>query len=232
VNDSPQRRRSGGRETKPSFLLLSPRDLPPAARRLLEAARTLLDTSGVDALTNEAVATEAGERKSLIHYYFGGKPGLLIALANWLLYDSLWDLRTRISELPGGAERVHGLVQNMASLATNSDAYTTFFALLPLLLRDARTRTRLGEFLVDGAALNARALTFDGDTVSHAQLASLGRLTMALTDGYAVQLLAGAASSEVERDLRLWEQMLDRLLLRESTSEAASPPTDSEPETP
>ena len=80
-------------------------DLSPTARRLLEAARRLLERQGYEALTLEAIGREAGENKSLVWYHFGGKPGLLVALADWILYDQLRELHNQIGELPPGERR-------------------------------------------------------------------------------------------------------------------------------
>jgi AcrR family transcriptional regulator len=189
-------------------------DLAPAAKRLLTAARVLVDRLGLRGLTNEAVAAEAGERKSLIHYYFGGKPGLLVALADWLFYDYLWELRTRVTSLPGGEARVHGVVQHIAHLSADRLDYLSYYELLPLLLRDEPTRKRLGEYLSEEAAVVGRALTFDDEQATSEDPESLGRLLMAVGDGYAIQLLAGSPSLDLDVDMRLLETMLDCCLLK------------------
>ena len=67
--------------------------LAPTARELLEAARRLLETQGSSSLTLKAIGREAGQNESLIGYHFGSKTGLMVALVDWLLYDTLRDLQ-------------------------------------------------------------------------------------------------------------------------------------------
>ncbi len=217
---SPRRGKRPG--TGSSYYLSSPREMAPTARRLLSAARTLFDRFGLDGVSTEAVAAEAGERKSLIHYYFGGKSGLIVSLANWLLYDDLWDLRTRVSQLPAGPERVRGLVENMKRLASNHDAYVGFYEILPHVLKDASMRAQMGDYISDGVMVSARALTFEGNLLPQADIGALASLTMAVTDGYALQLIAGAESADVDRDMRVWQEMLTCFLFSGGTSAGES----------
>ncbi|PRY64327.1 TetR family transcriptional regulator [Glaciihabitans tibetensis] len=50
--------------------------------RILDAARTILDASGVDALTMDAVAREAGLGKGTVFRRFGSRSQLLLTLLN------------------------------------------------------------------------------------------------------------------------------------------------------
>jgi len=47
---------------------------------ILEAARDVLAADGYSGTTTRAVAERAGVRLSLVHYHFGGKQGLLVAV--------------------------------------------------------------------------------------------------------------------------------------------------------
>lgn len=49
-------------------------------RRIIDAAREVLLERGHAATSTRAVADEAGVRLSLVHYHFGGKQGLLLAV--------------------------------------------------------------------------------------------------------------------------------------------------------
>jgi AcrR family transcriptional regulator len=49
-------------------------------RRIVDAARDVLLERGHAAASTRAVADEAGVRLSLVHYHFGGKQGLLVAV--------------------------------------------------------------------------------------------------------------------------------------------------------
>lgn len=60
----------------------SRRDAATAAikQEMLEAARRILSTEGYSALSTRRVASEAGVALSQIHYHFGTKEGLILAL--------------------------------------------------------------------------------------------------------------------------------------------------------
>lgn len=195
----------------------SQRNLAPAARRLLEATRSLLSESGFTSLTVESIASAAGERKSLIHYYFGGKSGLLVALADWLLYDINWDIRTRVAALPVGEERLRTLVDDLICVASDRTAQREFFELLPHLIADEDMRSQLADLYLDYRAMLESALPLQADGVSGAQLSAVARLTVAVVDGYAVQLLIEPELPVGEHDIGLWELALKALLAPEIT---------------
>ena len=190
-------------------------NLAPAARRLLEAARLLLSEAGFTSLTVESIAGVAGERKSLIHYYFGGKGGLLIALADWLMYDINLDIRTRVAALPVGEERLTSLVDDLTRIASDRIAQREFFELLPHLIADKRLRSQLADLYRDYGAMLEEALPVQPEGASPAQLSAVARLTVALVDGYAVQLLIEPGLPIGEPDIRLWERALKALLVPE-----------------
>lgn len=55
----------------------------PTGTRLTEAARVCLLADGYANLSTRRVAQEAGVPLSQIHYHFGGKQGLVLALLEW-----------------------------------------------------------------------------------------------------------------------------------------------------
>ena len=56
---------------------------------LLSAARTILNRDGAAGLSTRTVAAEAGVNLSLIHYYFGSRDGLLLAVLDRVNRDLL-----------------------------------------------------------------------------------------------------------------------------------------------
>ena len=62
--------------------------LPPAAQRILAAARGLLEEDGFSALRLQAISRASGEPKASIAYYFGNKAGLVEALVDSLIHDA------------------------------------------------------------------------------------------------------------------------------------------------
>ena len=99
------RRNDGSRRAAPLLPGAEP-NLPPTAQRLLDAAHRLLVRSGYNSLSVEAIGQEAGENKALIRYYFGSKNGLLVALTDSLISDTLWRARQRLSGLSDTHDRV------------------------------------------------------------------------------------------------------------------------------
>ena len=181
-------------------------NLSPTARRLLEAARRLLERQGYEALTLEAIGREAGENKSLVWYHFGGKPGLLVALADWILYDQLRELHNQIGELPPSERRQRFPIDYARRLASDSQAYRLFFAMLPHLEGDRKTHRRLAGLYADYRRLNAQGLSLDGNGSHDAD--TLAAMLVALADGLAIQLLLDPGSVDMDRVVSLWETLV------------------------
>jgi len=191
--------------------------LPPTALRLLEAARRLLARSGYNSLSVEAIGREAGENKALIRYYFGSKKGLLVALVDWLVADSQWQSRQRLS----GRSRAQGPSQVVTgtskAMLDDSQSYLLFFDLLPRLLEDPAMAKQLAELYRAYRDQNTRPL-WDGRAGDPPEtVRDLGVMTVALTDGLAVQILAEPGSVEVSRVLALWASFVDEALASLST---------------
>jgi AcrR family transcriptional regulator len=199
-------------------------ELAPAAKRLLEAARKLLSESGFGALKLQRIADVAGERKSLIHYYFGGKNGFLVALLDWLFDDTNRDIRARVAALPMGEERLKSLVADLLQVSADRTANREYFELLPHVLANADMRRRLADLYVDYGAMVQTALPAQQQSgLSEERLAGVSRLVIALVEGYAIQLLADPRQTVGEADLRLWEQFLGCLLTPEQSHGEAQP---------
>ena len=187
-------------------------DLAPTARKLLEAARRLLERSGFQALSLEAIGREAGENKSLIWYHFGGKSGLLIALTDWLLYDDLRDLQKKLEEMAPGEERQRLVTTYSCELATDSESYRLFYALLPHLVDHRKSRRRLSELYSAYRVMNARGLSPNGDEGQARDARVMASMLVALTDGLAIQLLANPGSVDMERVVDLWQVLVRTVL--------------------
>jgi AcrR family transcriptional regulator len=188
-------------------------ELSPTARRLLEAARRILERQGYDALTLEAIGREAGENKSLIWYHFGGKPGLLVALVDWILYDQLRELHAQIELLPPSAERQKFPIDYARELASDTHAYRLFYAMLPHLEGDRRTRRRLAGLYADYRRLNAEGLS-PRDEPSH-DAETLAAMVVAMADGLAIQLMLDPGSVDMGRVVSLWGRLVEAALVGE-----------------
>jgi AcrR family transcriptional regulator len=185
-------------------------DMPPTARRLLQAARRLLERSGFRALSVQAIANEAGENKALIRYYFGDKNGLLVALVDWLMYDYLWEVWQRLAQLSRGHDGLDLLMDGAAAgMLADSTSYRAYFDLLPHVLRDPGMAGQLSELLKAYRDLNVRGFWGDrGDPP--AVIEDLAALTVAMTDGLAIQMLADPDKVDVPRALALWKTFVEQ----------------------
>ncbi len=233
-NDARSARAGGKRNTgshSPSLVQGSTAPVPATAQRLLQAARTILERHGYHALSLESIATEAGENKALIRYYFGSKAGLLIALVEWLVRDQLMEMQAMFADLPEGAGRLHALVEGNLRMVEDSTGYRLYFELVPNLLRDSRMRAQLAGYFAACRQLNLAGLVADGNADLSREAATLAAMTMALADGLALQRLADQHAIDFELAWSLWEGLVRQTLLttalagsRAAESDLASSP--------
>jgi AcrR family transcriptional regulator len=186
--------------------------LAPTAQRLLDAARRLLARSGYNSLTVEAIGREAGENKALIRYYFGSKNGLLVALVDGLVSDTLWQARRQLSALSSTEDRAALVVEIQEAILNDMSSYHLLFALLPHLLRNPSMASQLAELYRAYRELNTQALW--GDRIQEAPqiVRDLASLTVALSDGLAVQLLAEPGSVDLASALATWRRFVQAAL--------------------
>jgi AcrR family transcriptional regulator len=184
----------------------------PTATRLLEAARRLLETSGFDALTFEAIGREAGVTSSLIRYHFGDKAGLLVALIDWVMIEDLADLRGLTTRTSSSQEAVAALLDVSEALVSDTSSSAAFFHLLPRLLQDQRTRYQLAELYTEYRSLNSLPLASQAVRQSRADVSALAVLTVAVTDGLMIQRLIGGETVDIRSALSLWGRFMRTLL--------------------
>lgn len=198
--------RAGGRRTAVvrravSLLPGAEPELPPTAQRLLDAAHRLLVRSGYNSLSVAAIGQEAGENKALIRYYFGSKNGLLVALTDALISQTLQSARQRLSGMPGTHDRVGVLVETMQSIAADVPSFRLLFDLLPRLLENPGMTRQLADLYEGYREVNLRALWGDRPGEPPPVVHDLAAILVALPDGLAVQALAEPGSVNVPRAL-------------------------------
>jgi AcrR family transcriptional regulator len=205
--ESPERSEGGGLspQKRPVVFPSAQQDLPPRARRLLEAARRLLEREGLNALTFEAIGREAGETSSLIRYYFGDKAGLLVALIDWVMHEELDEVRQLRERASAAEDRVSPLLTICQGLVHDTKSSVVFYELLPHLLRDERARTRLANLYSeyrDTAQTSQSPASGDAHSDDATTMAAL---TIAVTDGLMIQQLIQADAVDMVRAFALWE---------------------------
>lgn len=205
------RRTDGSRRVAPLLPGAEP-NLPPTAQRLLDAAHRLLVRSGYNSLSMEAIGQEAGENKALIRYYFGSKNGLLVALTDSLISDTLWRARQRLSGLSDTHDRVGVITDTVEAIVDDDASYRLLFDLLPRLLENPRMARQLADLYRGYRDVNARALWGDRPGDPPPVVRELAAITVALTDGLAVQVLAEPGSIDVRNVLHTWRSFMETAL--------------------
>jgi AcrR family transcriptional regulator len=187
-------------------------DMAPTARRLLEAARRLFERSGYEALSLEEIGREAGENKSLIWYHFGGKPQLLVALSEWLIYEAVRSIQSHAEGMSPGVERQQAVWDDCRELAADSQVQRLYFELLPHLLDDRKTRRRLADLYARYRMLLATGLSLDDGPDRSGDERALASMLVALADGLAIQLLADPGSVDMVRVEKHWQTLVQVVL--------------------
>jgi len=224
VRETPGNGRGGlrsGRSTTPGLPGAGP-GLPPTAQRLLDAARRVLARSGYNSLSVEAIGREAGENKALIRYYFGSKNGLLLALVDGLVADTLRDTKQRLSALSSQEDRSALVVETAEAILKDQESYRLLFDLLPRLLENPSMARQLAELYRGYRDLNTRALWGDRPEEAPEAVRNIAAMTVALSDGLAVQLLAEPGSVDAAAMFAMWRSFVDSVLGSATAAAAAS----------
>lgn len=195
-------------DTTPLTSTSKTKDRPATAVKLLEAARHVLERSGYDALTVEAITREAGVNTALIRYYFGGKSGLIAALVDWILDDSVSDMRKRLLSLPAGDERAHILFDSPLRALADAPAYKLFFDLVPRLLEGEELRAKLAEMFSAIREMSVSCLVPDDNDEAAEDVRLIAVITLAIADGLALQLLAEPWSVDPKKAFTFWESLV------------------------
>jgi AcrR family transcriptional regulator len=186
--------------------------LSATGRRILAAARKLLAKRGYPGLSIDAIAKEAGENKSSVHYHFGGKDGLLASLADSVMYDDYLDeIRRAAQNRSQPVDEIAALIATSRTSTVDHESYVTFFELLPHMSRDAELRRRAQTVYAWYRDMDAWTLAPALEARLRDHLEPLAALTVAVADGLAMQRLVDPRL-DIESAYDLWEAIL-RLVL-------------------
>jgi AcrR family transcriptional regulator len=86
---------------------------------LLEAACRLFSRHGYSAVSLRALANEAGVTPAMVHYYFGDKHGLYMAILEATVGEALADLETTGADFSGGNALGAFMDRYIGMLSTN-----------------------------------------------------------------------------------------------------------------
>ena len=185
-------------------------ELPPTAKRVLAAARRVLEREGFAGLTLEAVQAESGENKSAVWYYFGGKRGLIVALADSIEQEDTRRLLDGLAADGRGSDQVDRFITVQRD-GIRRDDYRVFWELLPHMVRDREMREKLARLMEWYREVDRRALAPGGVDPADATLQRLAMLTNAVSDGLGVQLSADPAV-DLDGALALWRHIIAAVL--------------------
>ena len=188
-------------------------DYPPTAQKILTTAQRILAKKGYSSLTMQAIEKESGVNRSLVHYYFGNKAGLVEALVDTLFEDPSFGYSDGVLQVPAGEERAQALIEWLHGITTATpNSARLLYELLPQILRSKKLRERLAE-------LYAAYREFDGDCLGSgapeldpATLASLGALSVAIVEGLLIQTTLDSRGFSSEGAFSLWQDIITQYL--------------------
>lgn len=173
------------------------------AQHIMEAATAVMSRQGYDKTSMKDIAQEAGVAQGLIHYYFGSKEDLLVAVVRDLNEQMLSDIQAGLAANEGADP----LSQTWASLqlvrdrfAPRSDSCRLFFDLITLSFTNEKLRQEvvaLYEDLTAAAAEMFHRLAADLPTPLPIPDEEFAAILVATIDGV---LLRNAIEPEYGRD--------------------------------
>jgi AcrR family transcriptional regulator len=197
-------------------LPLSPGDLHPTAKKLLDAAWKVYEASGWDGLSFYAIGREAGVSPSLVWYHFGSKNELLVVLADWVFHSDIdRGVLQHDADDPQSGDFWDLFAEQSRAALHDLRAYRMYFDLLPHMLNDEDARARFAE--ADRKWFESLTSVFDHSGTDPG-LAEASRLlvalTAAVTDGLAIRLLMEPTAWNVDEIFSLWKECVDGILQR------------------
>jgi len=183
-------RTDGAGQRRPRIHIEDPTsNLPPAAARILAAAREVLVTKGFGGLTLKAIAEESGENSAMVQYYFGNKDGLVTALIDSNFRDDLAGVTSVMSSVTGD-DLLPKFVESLRTISA-WPSFRVFFDVLPYALRRAQFKSRMAavyDWYRQTKLEWLRAEDRELDTQVHNDaLLGFAELIVAVVDGLAIQ---------------------------------------------
>jgi AcrR family transcriptional regulator len=188
-------------------------ELPATARRILEAARRILERDGFAGLTYEAMAAESGEYKDSVRYHFGGKAGLVAAVVDSSVHDASLTIFAEAHRVDDPRERIAAVVGASRELPGADDAWL-MWELLPHVTRDRDLRTRVAELYERYREHYLEVFSAgSGDQHTEGALpAAVAReyasIMLAVLDGLAMQKALDPDGVDLDAVFQLWQRIV------------------------
>lgn len=192
--------------------------LHPTAQAIIEAARAILARDGFKALSIRAITEKVGVNKAAVHYHFGNKNGLIIAIVDALIHDEFVDVVRETRSLHG-EERVRAYIRGVLGMVNDMRSFQIYYELLPHILRDPELSDRMTALYSWYFDWTNLVLGFDEVSRDPERRQAFGQLLVALSDGLALQKLLNPSVFLVERPHAMLESLLYELLSGRSMKE-------------
>lgn len=166
-------------------------DLAGARERLIAAASRVLAERGYEAATVKEIARAAGVNQGLVHYYFGNKDALLLAVVREASARYGREMRGLRAGTPGDRLSAEALGRVRERIAREPEQYRLRFELFGLGLARPELRLGVAGLLAhgrDGIGQSVRQAA--AGTLTESETAALAALLIACFEGLALQLLA------------------------------------------
>ena len=120
-----------GRAEGPAPAALEVEALPPKQERLVRSAYKVMGEKGMNNLSLQDVADEAGVSKAILPYYFSSKENLMVTTMRWVLARVARRIREAMSRAEGAEEKVSAMMDAIfIDPASNRGFYLVFFDFL------------------------------------------------------------------------------------------------------
>ncbi|NMO16854.1 TetR/AcrR family transcriptional regulator [Pyxidicoccus fallax] len=120
---------------------------PDARARLITAGYRVLAERGYDATTVKEVAREAGVNQGLVHYYFGSKDALLLAVAEEARQQYMTELRRLREETPPERLAAESFAWGERLLKDMPEQFRVRYELFAMGLRNKELKSAVAESL-------------------------------------------------------------------------------------
>lgn len=164
------------------------------AQRIIEAMRASVGTRGAAASTFDHVAREAGVSRGLLHYYFGSKEQLLIAVVRHDCEVRIEAMDERIARARTVEETIEALVASLQDFIEGEpSSQTVIYEMLSASRRSGDIRAELAELYRRWRAHLAEALRAkerEGVVQLKGDPEAVASMLFALGDGFGIQVVS------------------------------------------
>jgi len=185
-----------------------PTKLRPKAKRILEAAKTIVAERGFSELTMTVLEQESGANRALVSYYFGDKAGLVAAIVDSLFSDPDTELVEEIRESSNGSERTQRFIEWQERVSSNDKVNRMLYELLPHALKDPAIRQRFADEYRLYRAIDADCLQPAPAELTDREAEALAAVTIAVVEGLAMQHALDPEGFDFAGAWRCWRQVL------------------------